>query len=430
MSSQAVLDNVSFSAMAWFWEFLILLFWLAIIIGVVRSVGVLILALLRRPRKPFDLRGDRPSVSVVIPAFNEEVVIVKSVSTVLASRYPDLKVIVVDDGSTDRTLDRVMRAFGDDDRVQVISQPNQGKWRALNAAYSIIDTDIAVCLDADTQIDPGAIRMLVRHFVDPGIGAVAGKLIVGNRINLLTRLQTLEYVTAQSIDRRAADLINGMLVVPGAIGAWRVEAVRKAGLYSGGTLSEDADLTISVIRQGYRAVFDEHAVAYTEAPARIKSFMTQRLRWSLGMFQTGWKHRRAIREGRAVGAVALPDLAVFGYLFPLIAPFADLLFAYLMYDLISASWTEDLRVAAEPPAYLFLGYLALPLMDVLTSFFAIWIDRTEKFRLILLFPFQRLFYRQLLYFTVIRALLRVLTGRLAKWNKIERAGFVTRSGAR
>ena len=139
--------------------------------------------------------------------------------------------------------------------------------------------------------------------------------MIGNKRNILTRLQALEYTTAQNIDRRAAELINGMLVVPGAIGAWRVAAVREAGLYSGTTLSEDANLTISVIRSGYRVTFDERAIAYTEAPARLSSFLSQRLRWSIGMLQTGWKHRGAWAEKRAIGLISLPDLAVFGYLF-------------------------------------------------------------------------------------------------------------------
>ncbi len=426
--SQVALDNVSFTSMAALWKLLTGAFWLAIIIGVVRSTGVLILALLRRPHVPVD-RGYRPSVTVVIPAFNEERVIVKSIRKVLASGYPGLQVIVVDDGSSDGTKARVLDTYGRDDRVRLMTQPNQGKWRALNAAYSLIDTEVAVCIDADTQITRDAIGRMARHFADPAIGAVAGKVVVGNRRNLLTCLQALEYITAQSIDRRAGELINGMLVVPGAIGAWRVAAVREAGLYSNATLSEDADLTIAVNRAGYRTVYEETALAFTEAPATLRCFLAQRLRWSLGMFQTGWKHRRALREGRAIGAVALPDLAIFGYLLPLLAPVADVLFFYFLYDYLHAAWSTDLRVTAEPPAYLLLGYLLLPLLELGIAATAIALDRTEKFRLLLLFPFQRFFYRQVLYFTVIRALLRALTGRLAAWNKADRVGFVTKRGA-
>jgi cellulose synthase/poly-beta-1,6-N-acetylglucosamine synthase-like glycosyltransferase/peptidoglycan/xylan/chitin deacetylase (PgdA/CDA1 family) len=426
---QPLLDNVSFSAMAIGWDALIVLFWLAIAIGAGRAMMVLVLALLRRPSKTL-YTDTPPSVTVIIPAYNEEVVIVKSVRRVLASQYGDLKVIVIDDGSSDKTLARVRKAYGTHPQVTILTQPNRGKWAALNAAYRIVDTEVTVCIDADTQIEPMAVSWLCRHFSDPNVGAVAGKLLVGNQRNLLTRLQALEYTTAQNIDRRAMELLNGMLVVPGAIGAWRVSAVRKAGLYTGETLSEDADLTVAVVRAGYRVLYEENAVAQTEAPARIAPFMRQRLRWSLGMLQVGWKHKRAVREGRAIGLFSLNDLAVFGYIFPLLAPLADLFFFYLLYDLLLTQWTGVPRVSADPPAYLFVGYLALPLMDLLITFVSLCMDRRASLWLVLLFPFQRLFFRQLLYFTVFRALLRALTGKLAKWQKADRAGFIAITKAR
>ncbi|MDJ0629461.1 MAG: glycosyltransferase [Rhodobacter sp.] len=424
--SHTVLDDISFGVMALLWEGFVWVFWAAILIGVGRSVAVLVLAIIRR-RPQIGPTGYLPSVTVVIPAFNEEVVIAKCIDKVLASKYRNLNVIVVDDGSHDGTYKTVRARFGHEPRVRLLKQPNGGKWRALNAAYAIIDTEIAICIDADTQIDSMAVATLVRHFQNPRVGAVAGRLRIGNKRNILTLLQALEYTTAQNIDRRAADLINGMLVVPGAIGAWRVSAVREAGLYSGETLSEDADLTVSVTRAGYRVTYDERAIAYTEAPTRLRSFLRQRLRWSLGMLQTGWKHKRAAREGRPVGLVSLPDLAVFGYLFPVMAPLADIFFFYMLYDLAGRYWSDDLRVSPELPTYLFWGYLALPLMDIVTAFVALCLDRKEKFSLLLLFPIQRLFYRQLLYYSVFRALLRALTGRLAAWSKADRVGFATLS---
>jgi len=427
--SRVALDNVSFNALAAFRDSWVYLFWLAIIIGAGRSVAMLILALLRRPRRPGS-NPVPPSVTVVIPAFNEAIVIRKCIDQVLESNYPNLQVIVVDDGSRDDTHGVVQRRFGGHPRVRIMTQHNQGKWRALNAAYRSIDTEIAVCIDADTQIDPNAIAMLVRQFSDPDVGAVAGKIVVGNRRNLLTMLQALEYVTAQNIERRAAESFNGMLVVPGAIGAWRVSAVRKVGLYSGATLSEDADLTVSLIRAGYRVAYEDRAIAFTEAPARLKSLLTQRLRWSLGMLQVGWKHKGAWAERRAVGLFSLTDLAIFGYVFPLIAPLADLLFFYLLYDFAASYWSSDPAGGSGAPAYFFWGYLALPLMDILTAFTALCFDRKEKFAMLLLFPFQRLFYRQILYFSVFRALLRALTGKLAKWNKADRAGFILLSRAK
>jgi len=422
----AALDGWSFKAIAWLQQAMVTVFWAAIAIGTVRAIVMILLSLTRRRAKTM-YEGAAPSATIVIPAYNEDVVIAKSVRRALACDYPGLQVIVVDDGSRDKTLKVLRREFADHPRVRILTQRNQGKWAALNHAYRVIETEIAVCIDADTQIDPMAVSWLCRHFADPKVGAVAGKIEVGNSKRLLTMLQSLEYITAQGIDRRASEKLNAMLVVPGAIGAWRVDAVREAGLYSNETLSEDADLTVAVNRANYRVVYEENAVAHTEAPDRIKTFLQQRLRWSLGMLQVGWKHKRAMREGRAVGLVSLTDLAIFGYLFPILAPIADVFFFYLIYDFISIEWLGREAISEAPPAYWFLGYLALPMLDILTAWIALRIDGKERWYLLLLFPFQRLFYRQLLYLSVFRAILRAITGKLAKWQKADRSGFVTQS---
>ncbi|MCP5075231.1 MAG: glycosyltransferase [Rhodobacteraceae bacterium] len=426
-NSKDLVGTVSFSIMAHAWNSLIYIFWIVIFIGATRSVFVLLMAFLRRQHWSYQ-NNVEPSCTVIIPAYNEEVVVSDCVRSVMASNYHNFKVIVVDDGSGDETLKEVLRKFGEHPRIQIICQQNQGKWRALNAAYSIVDTDIVVSIDADTRIRPDTISKLARHFRDPKIGAVAGKVLVENRVNLLTRLQSLEYTTSQNIDRRAAELINGILVVPGAIGAWRAEAVRKAGLYSGETQTEDADLTIAIIRAGYKVAYDETAVAATEAPKTINSLLKQRLRWSLGMLQVSWKHRRAIRQGGALGRIALPDLVIFGYLFPLLAPIADLYFFSLIYNFIAGSLSADGMVFSTPTKFMIFGYLALPLLDFLTVVVALKMDKGESFWMLLLTPFQRVFYRQLLYFSVLRAILVALTGRPSRWGKLERTGFVSAKG--
>ncbi|MCP5086191.1 MAG: glycosyltransferase [Rhodobacteraceae bacterium] len=418
--------TVSFSLMAHAWNSLIYIFWIVVFVGVTRSVCVLTMAFLRKQHWSYQ-NNVEPSCTVIIPAFNEEVVVSDCIRSVMASNYHNFKVIVVDDGSGDETLKEVLRKFGEHPRIQIICQQNQGKWRALNAAYSIVDTDIVVSIDADTRIRPDTISKLARHFRDPKVGAVAGKVLVENRVNLLTKLQSLEYITSQNIDRRAAELINGILVVPGAIGAWRAEAVRKAGLYSGETQTEDADLTISIIRAGYQVVYDETAVAATEAPKSINSLLKQRLRWSLGMLQVAWKHRKAIHQRGALGRVALPDLVIFGYLLPIFAPIADFYFFVLIYDSLATLITTG-EFGTGTTRTMIWAYLALPVLDLLTVSAALKMDKNESYWLLLLTPFQRIFYRQLLYFSVLRAILVALTGRPSRWGKLERTGFVSAKG--
>jgi len=163
------------------------------------------------------------------PAHNEESVIVQTVNSVLHSDLKDLHIIVVNDGSADRTGELLDTNFSRDPRVRIIHQVNRGKAAALNLAMSLADTEIVVTIDADTEIEPDAIGKLIRHFSDPKVGAVAGNVKVGNRSRWLTRWQALEYITSQNMEKRAFDLLNCITVVPGALGAWRKKAIEAAG---------------------------------------------------------------------------------------------------------------------------------------------------------------------------------------------------------
>lgn len=424
--TRATLDLFSFTLLKQSGTILRAIFWVAIILGFTRSLFILSLALLRRPHRDDDTPYT-PTVTVVIPAFNEEEVILASIQTVLSSDYPDLRLIVIDDGSQDHTYDRVATAYADNPRVWIIHEPNQGKWMALDTAYAYIKTEVVVAIDADTIIPPDAIRKLVRAFRDPKVGAVAGKVQVGNRGTLLTKLQALEYTVAQNIDRRAAEVFNGIMVVPGAIGAWRTEAVRKAGLYTSETVAEDADLTVSVLRAGYRVAYEENAVSITEAPETLHGFMKQRLRWTFGMMQTAWKHRRAAREGRAVGLISIPDLWLFGVVLALLAPIADLVFFGVVLDMSVNAVVGRPLLESPVSMPILAGYLVLPLIDVLAALMAFGFERKAPW-LVLLIPVQRLFYRQLLYITVYRATWRALVGKIAGWGKLVRLGTVRLPG--
>ena len=416
-------NALSFNALGSAVWLVIALFWLTMLAGFLRAGITLVLA---RRRQPWHVRFSPilPTVTVVIPAYNEEVVILQTIVNVLQSDYPGLKVIVVDDGSNDRTHQIVAAHYAGHPQVRLLAQPNQGKWQALNTAYEVIDTEIAVCVDADTRIARGAIRALVQPFADSRVGAVAGTVVVGNRTNLLTRMQAMEYITAQQVSRRAQEYLNGILVVPGAIGAWRVDAVKNdLGYYSNETLTEDADLTIFMRRGGYRVAYAEDALAYTEVPADLRSFMKQRLRWSLGNLQALWKHRSAFGELGSTRLLTFLDMILFGYLLPLVAPIMDMLFLFFV-TWIGLTWMSGGDLSGlYLPLYAVIAFVSVPLMDLLVAWTALRYDRREPMSLLRVVPLMNFCYRQLLYVTVYRVLWSALTGRLAGWNKLRRLGL-------
>lgn len=403
------------------------LFFGLMILAAVRSLIYLALAVWRGSRTEYD-PDFCPPVTVIVPAYNEELVIEKCVESLLASDYPDLRIIIVDDGSTDRTYVKVMTAFGQDGRVVLLHEENHGKWHAANLALSVVTTPFFIIADADSLFFPDTIRWLVQPFRDQAVGAVAGLVEVGNRENLLTACQALEYFVSQSVMRRAYEAIEGILVVPGAVGAWRTEAVHAARDFSGETITEDADLTVAVHRAGYRVRFQEQARAITEAPAAVRPFMRQRLRWTFGMLEVSWKHRAAITERLPVG-ISIVDAIWFGLISTFLSPVVDLLLLLLLGKIAFGFFAGDATAMTGLPVAMLVSYFLLTGLDLLTMLVASGFARRFDWRLIALVPVLRFGYRQLLYAATINAIWHAALGRMAGWNKLERTGGVFRPGA-
>jgi len=419
----ALRDTVTFAVIGSLQGKVTLMLVVLLVFNLIRSTFYIALACLRRRKVTFD-PDFTPPVSVLVPAYNEESVIERCVESLLASDYPDLRIVVIDDGSIDHTVETVERRWADDPRVMLLTEENQGKWHAENYALETIQTPIFVGVDADTVIAPDAISWLVQQFKDLRVGAVAGYVEVGNSMNLLTRFQALEYIVGQGLARRAFEVFNGILVVPGAIGAWRTEAVRKAGLYSPSTITEDADLTVAVHRAGYLVRFEEKSLAYTEAPERVGALMRQRIRWSLGMLQTSWKHRGALPEGRSVGLISIVDAIWVGFITFLLSPLVYVLGALYLVRAGFSLATIGFSGIDIMQLVLIGSILGLVLVDVITALTAFLLDRRRDIRLVALVPLTRLGYRQLLMVAALRALARAVTGKLYGWNKLRRTGTV------
>src|SRR5437763_7534517 len=280
---------------------------------------------------PAEQAAFRPKVVVLIPAYNEEKVIERTVDAALGSAYPNLRVIVIDDGSKDSTLAVARSAFAREaanGRVLILTKPNSGKAEALNFGLQHLrgDEEIFVGIDADTVITRDAVGLLIPHFLNSRVGAVAGNAKVGNRVNLWTRWQALEYITSQNFERRALNTLGAVSVVPGAIGGWRVAAVREVGGFHMDTVAEAADLTMALLRNGYRVEYEDLALAFTEAPTSANGLMRQRFRWSFGILQAVYKHREVFGRKGVLGWIALPNIVIFQILLPLVSPFIDIMF--------------------------------------------------------------------------------------------------------
>ncbi len=410
------------------WTFLI---GIALGIGRMAIIGVLALAqFIRSRRREHEHFGEKykPSVSVIVPAFNEHRVIVRTIESLLRSEYDDFEIIVVDDGSTDETFEIVKRTFAGNARVSIHQKTNAGKAAALNYGWRQSTGDVIIALDADTLFTPQTLPALAHRFADPTIGAVAGNAKVGNRINIVTKWQALEYVTSQNFDRRAFASLNCITVVPGSVGAWRRSVLEEVGGFSSDTLAEDQDLTIHVRKLGYRIGYEEAAIGLTEAPDSLRNLAKQRFRWSYGTLQCMWKHKNALLNPRygTLGFIAMPNVWIFQVLFPLISPIMDMVFAW---TLISALLTslEHQEEYAHTPTNLnqVIFYYALFLaVDWFGAFLAFMMERTEQKRLLGWLLIQRFGYRQVMYWVMVKSVYTAIKGAVVGWGKLERKATV------
>jgi cellulose synthase/poly-beta-1,6-N-acetylglucosamine synthase-like glycosyltransferase len=323
-------------------------------------------------------------------------------------------VIVVDDGSTDGT-GAIVTELGLP-RVRLMSQPNAGKPAALNRALEAARHDILVTVDADTVFEPDALLRLVQRFREPAVGAISGNTKVGNRRRLLGRWQHIEYVMGFNLDRRMYEVLGFMPTVPGAIGAFRRQALADIGGVSGATLAEDTDITLDIGRAGWKVVYAEDARAWTEAPATVAGLYRQRSRWAFGTIQSIWKHRAALwSRGRSgFGRRAIAYLALFQVGLPLVAPLIDL------FALYSILFLDPLPILAF--------WFAFNAFQFLLAWFAFGFDREPR-RVLWALPLQQFVYRQVMYLVVIDAVISALLGTRLGWRRAERTGDIELSAA-
>ena len=430
---RALPDSIAFSGVQLIGNFIVMVFFVGDVLMSARLIVIGIFAIIDRLRKPHSKAspGFNPRVAVLIPAYNEETVIVRTIRSVLNSDYSNLHIIVIDDGSLDRTAEVAREAYAAEPRVQVLSKPTGGKAAALNFALDRLEEDIYVGIDADTVIAADAISKLIPHFEDPRIGAMAGNAKVGNRVNLWTRWQALEYITSQNFERRALDLFHVVTVVPGAIGAWRTAPVKAAGGYPLNTVAEDADLTMNLLEQGFKVDYEDRSLAFTEAPIDAKGLKRQRFRWSFGTLQAVWKHRAAFVRNKAMGLFALPNIIVFQMFLPLVSPFIDMMFLYGVFNYFVDRYYHPEAASAASFQKLLAYFGAFLLIDFVTSTIAFSLERkhpANKGDRWLLFHIwlQRFAYRQIFSIVLFKTVKRAIDGKPFNWDKIARTAKMSK----
>ena len=391
-----------------------------LVLGISRLLLMAFLAFKQQVKEKktlFNVSDEKPLVSIIVPGYNEEVNAVNSLENLLKCDYENFNILFIDDGSTDDTYAKVKEAFLHHPKISVLSKVNGGKASALN--FGIVQTTAAyvVCIDADTKLKSDAVSLLIRHFLtgreldQKPVGAVAGNVKVGNEVNMITRWQSIEYITSQNFDRKAFAYINAITVVPGAIGAFKKEALIDAGGFTTDTLAEDCDLTIRILKAGYRIENENDAIAMTEAPESVKQFLKQRFRWSFGVMQTFWKHRDMLFNSnyKTLGWIALPNILLFQFIIPVFSPLADLL-------MIAGLFTNNAAIIGR-------YYLVFMVVDMAIALMAFIFESEKIYKLAWLIP-QRFAYRWLMYVVLVRSFRRAIKGELQSWGVLKRTGNV------
>jgi len=399
-------------------HFLVALFMIFIGLGIVRLILMIYWAIreYQKEKKLNNLSEQKnyPKVSIIVPAYNEEVNIVSSLQNLLHQTYPDYNIVFVDDGSRDNTLQKVKESFADTEKIKILTKVNGGKATALNFGISHTDAEYVVCIDADTKLEKNAVKYLIARFLDTekeNIAAVAGNVKVGNRVNWLTKWQSIEYTTSQNFDRLAYANINAITVIPGAIGAFRRSVINEVGGYSSDTLAEDCDLTVRILKKGYHIANENRAVAVTEAPESVKQFLMQRFRWTYGIMQMFWKQKETFLNPKykGLGLWAMPNILLFQYIIPLFSPLADLI---MFFGILSGNGHK-----------IFIYYLIFLLVDASLAFVAFVMQRQKWTDLFYIIP-QRFGYRWLMYIVLFRSLKHALQGEMQTWGFLKRTGNV------
>jgi biofilm PGA synthesis N-glycosyltransferase PgaC len=355
-----------------------------------------------------------PGVTILVPAYNEEMVIKASISSLLSLDYPDFEVLVIDDGSSDATYDVASQFEGDygKARVRVVTKSNSGKAASLNVGISLAENDYIVCVDSDSKLSQSTLAKGMAHFRNSSVGAVAGNVKVVNRDGIWTKLQALEYIEGLNVVRRAQGFLRLVNIVPGPIGIFRKQALLDVGGYDSDTFAEDCDLTLKLLTKGWKIEYEPDAISYTEAPEKLLDLLKQRYRWTRGILQSIKKHRDFLfHPGRSwVNSAILWYMILEGVFWPTAS-------------VIASSFLMALAALRGNVSLIFIWWSQLTLLEMVVALHTVAMEK-EDLKLVPYTIFYPLFYILIVNITKTLSGLEELLGLKMTWGKLDRMGKV------
>jgi biofilm PGA synthesis N-glycosyltransferase PgaC len=354
-----------------------------------------------------------PFVSIIVPVYNEGVILKDSIKSLLNLDYANYEIIIVNDGSTDNTKSIAQSFVGlqkgryNKIRVSLIDKPNGGKSKALNAGIEYARGEFLLCMDGDSQLSENTLKFGITHFIDPSVGAVAGNVKVMNRKKMITDLQALEYLEGLNMPRSAQSFIRLVNIIPGPIGIFRKKAIQDAGWYSSDTYAEDADITLKILAVGWRIEYEPNAISWTEAPATLNQLLKQRTR---GILQSIRKHKRHLLNP----TINFSNTLVLWSMFyeALIWPAMNI-FAHLFFIIVAIFYGMS--------NLLVFWWAGLAILDFMTALYCIAVEK-EDARLIPFALIYRLFFILLVDITKFMATIEEFLGLKMTWGKLDRLG--------
>jgi len=397
----------------WFIEFSIGLIIFFTTLVIVRYLALMFFSIFKvalKTEKQTDNRHFNTAlkVSIIVPAFNEDVVIERSILSLMHQTYTNMEIIVVDDGSNDKTYRYAKRYEGG--RVKVVTKPNGGKSRAINFGIQHATGDLIMVVDADSRLNDDAVGLMVQYFDDPIIAAVAGSVYVVNQDHIITRLQALEYIEGLNMVRNGQSLLKMVNIIPGPIGMFRLDALIKVGLYDHDTYAEDCDLTLKLLAEGYAIDFESDAVAYTEAPEQLLDLIKQRYRWTRGILQAIRKHQSYLfhTQGRPSMTIILWYMLFESIFWPFMDVFATVFLLYI-------------TMITGVNSFLIFWWSLFTVLDLAGALYCVLITK-EKLSLVFYAVLYRLYFIGIINLAKIFATIEEWLGVGMNWGKLDRKG--------